>query len=572
MPKGSGPSLASVPELLELIGRHLNLPDLARCSLTCRLWHHTLSPLLWETFDDSLYNWPRIMLALYSETDTGRRQKAWVDALFSKYGHHIRTLRVRRYYTVLVASECGGCTRLVSLQSFDFAEELRAVAKESGSGWCLESTKTVIPTIVENAIGVQSSRGWRSEAAKDRDVTTARRFWMLLYLNSSTLRSVRLDKSLSTLCTLPSLDLLDKILSGLQNLEKLSNTMYPMDADVVLQQIPSLRSITGCPKRDTSSVVFNNVRFFDVSTRMDPLTFRHYLTKFPNLNCLCLERLVTHHQQQQPIAVQDNNNNVSFQLSEIRFTLDSWIDNPTRLVELETFRQLENEDVFLAGPTTDTALILLQGCPKLKVLDVYQSQLRAESLLASPPWVCEKLEALRCMITGVSRLSTQDMKILNDLSVSGSSRNVFLTEQDRNALKTDRETMGQQQRILARLANLTHLKVLELASKRPKDNRQRPDEDHLYVDHFSDTLELTLASGLGQLAALKDLEMFGFEGCNHEIDKPELDWIVKSWPRLRAMRGLRQTSVLTSRFETRKTELRAYMQQIRPDIQQQGGK
>ncbi|KAF9540895.1 hypothetical protein EC957_003642 [Mortierella hygrophila] len=602
MPQGIGPSLASVPELLELIGRHLDLPDLARCSLTCRLWHHTLSPLLWETFDDSLYNWPRIMLALYSETDTGRRQKAWVDALFSKYGHHIRTLRVRRYYTVLVASECGGCTRLVSLQSFDFAEGLTAVSKKSGSGWCLESTKAVIPTIVENAIGVQSSRDWRSKAAKDRDMTTARRFWMLLYLNSSTLRSVRLDKSLGNLCTLPSFDLLDKILSGLQNLETLSNTMYPMDADVVLQQIPSLRSITGCPKRDTSSVAFNNVRFFDVSTGMDPSTFRHYLTKFPNLNCLCLERIVeslsTHPQQQQPIAVQDNN--VSFQLSEIRFTLDDSTDNPTRLVfsylphlrhitlkrlrgyiahiivtycrELETFRQLENEDVFLTGPTTDTALILLQGCPKLKVLDVYQSQVRAESLLASPPWVCEKLETLRCMITGVSRLSTQDMKTLNDLSVSGSSRNVFLTKQDRNALKTGRETMGQQQRILERLANLTHLKVLELASKRPKDNRLRPDEDHLYVDHFSDTLELTLASGLGQLAALKGLEMFGFEGCNHEIDRPELDWIVKSWPRLRAMRGLRQTGVLTSRFEMRKTELRAYMQQLRPDIQQQGGK
>lgn len=398
---------------------------------------------------------------------------------------------------------------------------------------------------------------------------------------------------------------MDKILSGLQNLEELSNTMYPMDIDVILQQIPRLRSITGYPKRDTSSAVFNNVRFFDASMKMDLSTFRHYLAKFPNLDCLCLEGLIpspsTHHQQQQPIAIQDNINSVSFQISEIRITLDGLHDHLTRIVfswlphlrhitlkrlyesiahtiatyckELETFRQLENEDDDYANRlSTDTALVLLQRCPKLKVLDLYQSRIRAESLLASPPWVCEKLETLRCVITGVSRLSAPDMKILNDLYVSGSSKNIFLTKQDRNALKISWETMGQQQRILERLAKLTHLKVLELASKRPNNNRLRPEEKHLCVDYFSDTLELTLASGLGQLAALKDLEMFGFEGCDHEIYKPELDWMVKSWPRLRAMRGLQPNGVLTSNLEMRKTKLRSYMQQIRPDIQQQGDK
>ncbi|KAF9332661.1 hypothetical protein BGZ91_011620 [Linnemannia elongata] len=602
MPKGTSPSLASVPELLEVIGRYLTPPDLARCALTCRLWHHTLSPLLWETFDDSLYSWPSIMLALNSETDAGRQLKAWVDALFSKYGHHIRTLRVRHYYTVLVASECGGCTRLVSLQSFDFAEGL-SKAQESGPGWCLETTRTVVPTVVESAIGVELS-SWRSEADKGRYLTTARRFWMLLYLNSSTLRSLRLDKSLSKLCTLPSFDLLDNILTSLQNLKELSNTMYPTDVDRLLQQIPSLRSITGCPKRDTSSAVFNNVRFFDALMGMDLLTIRHYLTKFPNLDCLCLERLIHRRsmsqQQQQPIVDQDDINNVSFQLSEIRFTADDFTHNHSRLLfswfphlrhitldrlneyiahiivtycrELETFRLLEKKEVFLCTLSADAAFVLLQGCPNLKVLDVYESQIRAESLLASPPWVCKKLETLRCLITGVSRLSEEDITTLNNLSVTGSNKNVFLTKQDRHALKTARETMGHQQRILERLAELKHLKVLELGFKRRKHHQYGRKEDYLYVDHYSDTLGLNMASGLGQLAALKNLEMFGFEGCYHEIDKPELDWMIKSWPRLRAMRGLGQNGVSTSRFEMRKTELRSYMQQIRGDIQQLGGK
>ncbi|KAG0298918.1 hypothetical protein BGZ96_004225 [Linnemannia gamsii] len=235
---------------------------------------------------------------------------------------------------------------------------------------------------------------------------------------------------------------------------------------------------------------------------------------------------------------------------------------------LESFRQLEDKKPYHTPVTTDAILILLQGCPKLIVLDTPQHQIRAETLLASPPWASSRLETLRCMIVGVSRLSPDDIKILIELSVVGSSKNVFLTKQVRNALKTGRETMGQQQQVFKRLASLTHLKVLELAYRRPRDFRRESGQN---IDHFTDTLELTLDSGLGQLAALKNLEMFGFEGCYHLIDRPELDWMVKSWPRLRVMCGLQQNDELTSGFEMRKRDMRSYMQQIRPDIQQHGG-
>lgn len=90
--------------------------------------------MLWQTFDDSLYDWPRIMLALHSEAATGRQDKAWLDALFSKYGHHIRTLRIRWHSTVLAASDCGRCTQLASLQLTDFRERLTAGDKKGGPG------------------------------------------------------------------------------------------------------------------------------------------------------------------------------------------------------------------------------------------------------------------------------------------------------------------------------------------------------------------------------------------------------------------------------------------------------
>jgi hypothetical protein len=522
------------------------------------------------------------MSALYSEAATGQRDKAWLDALFSRYGHHIRTLRIRWHSTVLAASACGRCTQLISLQSFNFRESLTA-----GQGKCLDVTTIAIPTIVEDAIGSQLSRSWISENGKKGDLVTAKLFWTLLHLNSSTLQSIRLDMSLSYLYAPRSFDPLDKILSGLLNLVELSNTLYPMDVNLILQQLPSLRSINGAFKLDTSSISFNNIRYFEATMPLNPLTFRQCLAKFPNLDCLCLERLLplphptTHNQQQQQqIVVQDNYHSISYQLQELRFTKSDysptletlqqvlfWLPHLRHITlttlykstadmlvayckELESFRLLEDKGFYHATSSFDASLVLLQGCPKLKVLDAVQHQIRAETLLASPPWVCDRLETLRCLIVGVSRLLPQDMKILNDLFVLRSSKNVFLTKQDRNALQMSRNTMGQQQ---------------------PRDHLRRYGDKNPYVGYFTDTLELTLDSGLGKLAALKDLEMFGFEGCNHLIDRSELDWMIKSWPRLRAMSGLRQNGLLTSSFEMRKADLRSYMRQIRSDIQQHGG-
>lgn len=38
-----------------------------------------------------------------------------------------------------------------------------------------------------------------------------------------------------------------------------------------------------------------------------------------------------------------------------------------------------------------------------------------------------------------------------------------------------------------------------------------------------DTLELTLAAGLGRLGALKDLEVIGFKCISHRIGRPEFE-------------------------------------------------
>lgn len=90
-----------------------------------------------------------------------------------------------------------------------------------------------------------------------------------------------------------------------------------------------------------------------------------------------------------------------------------------------------------------------------------------------------------------------------------------------------------------------------------------------YYDYGSppkDTLQLSLASGLDRIGALKDLEVFGFEGFNHQIGTAELEWMVTSWPKLKVMRGLQDETLHRMMYESKKAELREYMELLRPGV------
>lgn len=49
---------------------------------------------------------------------------------------------------------------------------------------------------------------------------------------------------------------------------------------------------------------------------------------------------------------------------------------------------------------------------------------------------------------------------------------------------------------------------------------------------------MTLESGLDELVGLKDLEILEVSLTKHYIDDPELEWIVKHWPKLQAAIGM----------------------------------
>ncbi|KAF8953343.1 hypothetical protein BGZ52_012464 [Haplosporangium bisporale] len=84
-----------------------------------------------------------------------------------------------------------------------------------------------------------------------------------------------------------------------------------------------------------------------------------------------------------------------------------------------------------------------------------------------------------------------------------------------------------QRPLYRKLALQTHLRELTLgcnvASRR---------------DFQWNCLEMTLASGLGELATLKDLRVLSVLGMNHRISDAELEWMDAHWPRLERVEGL----------------------------------
>ncbi|KAG0366867.1 hypothetical protein BGX24_003507 [Mortierella sp. AD032] len=140
-----------------------------------------------------------------------------------------------------------------------------------------------------------------------------------------------------------------------------------------------------------------------------------------------------------------------------------------------------------------------------------------------------------------------------------------------------RRCQEQHSRVYGRLVRLTHLQTLDLGGDIQDWRNQFYEEtpvielnDRMFLKYSTpimDGLELSLASGLGQLASLKDLKVFGFEGHDHRIENAELEWIAGHWPKLTVLRGLHiDDSPSLAKMDLKTAEQRAYMQTLRPSL------
>ncbi|KAG0318404.1 hypothetical protein BGZ97_003848 [Linnemannia gamsii] len=229
--------------------------------------------------------------------------------------------------------------------------------------------------------------------------------------------------------------------------------------------------------------------------------------------------------------------------------------------------------------------LLLKSCPHLRVFDGIKLAIDVElDPHAAEGWICPQLRTLRCQIIGFPRLTERervalDTQNLDSLSLSPTSKqdNLGPLEKEDAAAQEAESRINIQtfQRlhhtIYDQLAQLTHLRRLVLGFEFRDFYRlilfsQGSIPVWNYDDPVPGTLEFSLASGLGRLSTLKNLEEFGFEGLDHRIGRLEIEWMAVNWPRLKVLRGVADDKTSGRAYAKQKQLLREHMHSLRPDI------
>jgi len=228
-------------------------------------------------------------------------------------------------------------------------------------------------------------------------------------------------------------------------------------------------------------------------------------------------------------------------------------------------------DVDAGRPPSDGIHKLLVHLPALKSLNMIASYIHVDDLVQWP-WACMGIEKLRCRIVGLERLNEPREEIYNKISAPGYTTD--LTMEELAVLDQFQRCRRQQGQVYDRLASLTKSKVLDVGFEwrypwtyKGGSGYEVDGKDYLrYEGPIPDTMEFSLESGLDRLSALKNLEMFGFEGNNHKIGEKELDWMVEKWPKLNLMYGLAEDKLYMIEYDQKKAALRDCIQHLKPEV------
>ncbi|KAF9316081.1 hypothetical protein BGZ91_005630 [Linnemannia elongata] len=641
-----------IPELMEAVGSHLVGRDLLACIRVCNFWNEFFIPILWNTIDDSLYAWPRIL----RESDNCRYplNENWLKSIFAKYGKHIRHLIIHWRVLIDIAYLDRACTNLLSIQIMDIKQyhtynEKVTVSKikyrtPGGSNLRrfpnqrhFRGVAGVV--LIPELEGVFSPTAilLKSEERQKRDWMTQQYFWMLLRQNQG-LRSISLHHDLNLLSEITSLTFVYDTLAMLPSLTSLENCLYVLDYTVLLRRVPSLRNYTSLPivRMPATGPVgpFWNLNSLKIAASVALGTIDRMLRSLPGLTTLHLWSLHNIISQTAPSSSPAQRSFTEEVITDIRpfsttfhlktLILETQPDNVFRNQDetntvfacfpdlavihctnlspevgqaasqfcprLEQVCQLTDGDSicgqyylrniftsYTVSPNINSQGPLFRSCRSLRVFDAIQHAFDAE-YISIVTWVCVGLEVFRCQIVGLKRLNECGHSVLSYITESGLAGEECSNE-ERRVLEEVRACKYLHEAVYDQLSRLTKLRVLDLGYEYRRSTHYRKrytvggNEYRVYGLVIRDTLQLSLTSGLDRLSTLKNLQVFGFEGVDHEMDLPELEWIAEHWPNLRVMRGL-QKDDRHAYLKPDKMQrlLRKAMQSLRPDIRHESGK
>ncbi|KAF8942790.1 hypothetical protein BGZ47_006112 [Haplosporangium gracile] len=472
----------------------------------------------------------------------------------------------------------------------------------------------------------------RSLPQQEQDWITHQRFWLLVRQNPG-LRVLRSHWSLFQLSRIKSMEFFYETLAMLPNLRDIDNQILCVDFGQLLRQVPNLQHYTAAllymdnipltmafqslqtlrmPGRLSIRMFFNLLNYlsglehiyFGCFELGEDLDVSRSLTNTPcPLKGLHFLDRNTGDEEQMPMKVLPWLPNL-IEYSTVRLTMTGATALARFCPKLEVFEQGYNGDTThdeARMVTGDNSIGLLLGtCSNLKVIDAPHHRIDAD-YMNRYKWVCQGLESLRCQLTGFSRLDSAEQELYH--RIFGSDPDLIditeAHEEYQGLLDKALLCKLQHTQVYKQLALVTRLRVLDLGYEsrnvylRTRTNsriqnaltnevtnflRARLPPEHTDGDGYIDyggphlgTMRLTLNSGLARLGTLVNLEVFGFEGVDHQIGEAELEWMAVSWPRLKVMRGLQKDTFPRIRPDERKAGLRAFMRYLRPDVKHEGG-
>lgn len=444
-------------------------------------------------------------------------------------------------------------------------------------------------------------------AQQEVDWEMTREFWKLLRENRG-LQVLRLDESLGMFMDHVSDEYFVETLRSLNELTDLENNLVHIDLAVVLEVLPGLKryakSTDPCgPLSLTQSG--RHLTHVELKTSATCQEILQFLKDAPNLVSLSirnLEHVMTRYTSEEAEALMDNTPSQlqrlqigTFEILHISL-LDRvlpWMPDLTTLHLTRLYPGLARSFIhncskltMIEGSNVGPILQVTPGrwqenqearaleemimsCPTLEKID-WIGRTLYETSLWEYVGVWPNLTFLRCQIGGLKILPVEYEATWKQIKgLPGPFR-----YKENKTLEQQESIRREQRLVLSRIGSLYNLKTLDIGADfwlHKNTTWAKGGQGGTWVDgkrpRMYDCLRLSLEMGLDELAGLKDLEVFGFEGIEHEIEEADLGWMCANWVRLKVMRGLFSGHLLAeTKEDLKKARLQDAMRRLRPDV------
>ncbi|KAF9543740.1 hypothetical protein EC957_000519 [Mortierella hygrophila] len=318
-------------EILADIGSYLSLHDYLHCIQVSRTWNNVFIPFLWQTIDDSLHAWPRILKTLDSDTVKASGQdEDWLLGIFAKYGRHIQDLNLHWKVTIKAAStgnHCNNdvdkdkdgdigviCTNLKSLSVGNIGQNLTHLQEKAQSAQnrstalppstiSLESlTGPLISPIFENAFKPHL-RGTRTEDQQLEDWRLVQQLWLLVRQNRHHLQALRIDAPVDALVEMNTTGFVDSmVVDHLTQLVDLQYRELRCDTTTLLRRLPRLKTLQSQVILTDGVLTgsFSSLRCLRACRSMSVVEIVTLLQRLPNLSELGVTQ-INYMEEEEPV-------------------------------------------------------------------------------------------------------------------------------------------------------------------------------------------------------------------------------------------------------------------------------